>query len=76
MKKIAGKDTITLFHKTQRRQPSLLSRFVVVSAKTFTAYLFVYELANYTYAFFLSLDFCIVLYSSKGSEITNSIVLD
>ena len=36
---------ITLFYQTQIRQPSLLSRFVMVSAKT---YLFVYEQANYS----------------------------
>ena len=40
---------ITLFHKTLRRRPSLLSRFVMVSVKTsFTAYIIVYEIANYS----------------------------
>ena len=42
---------IMLFHKTQRRQSSLLSRFVIISIKTCTAlYLFVYELGNYSSA--------------------------
>ena len=52
---------LTLFYKRQRRQPSLLSRFVMVSAKTFTAYLCVHQLANYSSAklFFFSLDFCV-----------------
>ena len=36
--------------KTQRQQPSLLSRFVMVSAKPFTDNLFIYELADYTSA--------------------------
>ena len=36
---------ITLFHKTQIKKAT-------VSAKTFTAYLFVYELANYSSAIF------------------------
>ena len=35
---------------TQRRQPSLLLRIVMVSAKTFTAYLSGYELTNYSSA--------------------------
>ena len=47
----------------------------MVSSKTFTAYLSVYELANYSSAKtfdIFSLDFWIVPYSSKGSEIANS----
>ena len=34
----------------QRRQPSLLLRIVMVSAKTFSAYLSVYKQANYSSA--------------------------
>ena len=62
---------IMMFHKTKRRQPSLLSTFVMVSAKTFTAYQ--YELANYSSAKKNLLDPCIAPYSSKGSEISNRI---
>ena len=54
-------------------QPSLLLRIVMVSAKTFSAYLSIYELANYSSAkTFVSQHFCIDPYSSKGSEIANS----
>ena len=61
-----------LFHKTKRRQPSLLSRCVMVSTKTFTAYHFVYELANYSSAKknFARLLNCPVFSASKGSEIS------
>ena len=59
---------------TQRRQPRLLLKFVMVSANTFTAYLSVYELANYSSAkifdmFFARLLDCPLFW---GSEITKS----
>ena len=50
-------------YETQKRQPSLLLRIGMVSAKTFIAGLSVYELANYSSAkrlIYFSLDFCIL----------------
>ena len=50
----------------------------MVSAKKFTAYHFVYEQANYSSAKkknYFSLDSCIAPYYSKGSEISNRLVL-
>ena len=65
---------LTLFYKTQKRQPSLLSRLVMVSANFFTTYrpfcLWTGKLQFNKNDF--SLDFCIAPYSSKGSEIANS----